>query len=931
MDRENKAELMSRWREEQKKKKKAIKRAHYEKNRKELIKKAVERKQQQKAVASKTRAQRQKITKGGNGKSTARVRKFRQNKAEKEEKKKAQSRERSKKYRNKKKAAEMMTETEEMDSVVTPDVAVFKSRMAKKRAVDKSRKALPATPSKKVEVVEKLVQSPQTRKALQKKGLIKSPEEEKEMEALRAITTDLSSGIKHLKRNNKNEGRAAFGAMKSLAFGETVKEKRLTSTVSKLVSLDRRSVSRGIKRRFEVLKGDEPSWLLTKRKPRVDSLSEEVKNSVCLYWTFEASRPTGDKKDIIKKRIGPKLYIEHAKHVLEQTQSEAYFNFRAANPEVKISQRKFEGLKPYFVKGAKERDRRSCLCRKHEEGRIVFSECLKFRKNALNENSTLEIQVPASLNEAVEMTLCPKPEGSDFHRLSCIDRSCEECGTHLFKLLPEEQSEEGTTKWKRFDYVLTGKVTASGEPQKKIALVQKETCPKELFQYFFKLLEEYPYHQFMAIWQRKQLDELLENLPLGHVVSIHDYSESYSCRGQNEIQSQYFDVNKASLHITVLFRHASACDEKESTAEEPIIIKEHIFVISDDPVQDYDSVHHAQLLVGKYLTDDLKLNVTKLHEFTDGCAAQYKSRHCIGDLSCSLADFGFTIQRNFFETSHAKGKQDAAGSHVKQQASLAVVRGTATITNAKDLCDHLTSHFSKPAQSSFPARSKSVSLNKRIFFYVPSEGPDAILRKREGRKFETIKGIRKLHSVVTTPEQCKVLVRKRSCYCGECLFDNFDDCQNKELVDGLQEIILAREASGATTRAQNETPVAEPVHLHVADLVGKDSIIAIAADEDDSYDYYLLKVTSEGPVVLREDVTDDYGCAFPAGSSVLKGHFFLRDNLIDMTYKLDQKKVAVVFPGTVRYVCSELIQRGRGRNKVFQVAWDVHEDIIASL
>ena len=44
----------------------------------------------------------------------------------------------------------------------------------------------------------------------------------------------------------------------------------------------------------------------------------------------------------------------------------------------------------------------------------------------------------------------------------------------------------------------------------------------------------------------------------------------------------------------------------------------------------------------------------------------------------------------------------------------------------------------------------------------------------------------------------------------------------------------------------------------MADLVGKDSIIAIAADEDDSYDYYLLKVTSEGPFELREDVTDDY-------------------------------------------------------------------------
>ena len=168
MERENKAELMRRWREEQKEKKKAIKKAHYEKNRKELIQKAVERKQQ-KAVALKTRAQSRKITKGGNGKSTARVRKFRQNKAEEEEKKRAQSRERSKKYRDKKKAAEMVVDTDETDPVETPDMAVFKSRMAKKRAVDKTRKVLPATPNKKVEVVEKLVH------VMEKKAVLKNP------------------------------------------------------------------------------------------------------------------------------------------------------------------------------------------------------------------------------------------------------------------------------------------------------------------------------------------------------------------------------------------------------------------------------------------------------------------------------------------------------------------------------------------------------------------------------------------------------------------------------------------------------------------------------------------------------------------------------------------------------------------------------------
>ena len=64
---------------------------------------------------------------------------------------------------------------------------------------------------------------------------------------------------------------AVFGAMKSLAFGETVKKERLACSLSKMVSLD---TSWGIKCRADVLKGDEPSWIITKRKPRIDSVNE---------------------------------------------------------------------------------------------------------------------------------------------------------------------------------------------------------------------------------------------------------------------------------------------------------------------------------------------------------------------------------------------------------------------------------------------------------------------------------------------------------------------------------------------------------------------------------------------------------------------------------------------------------------------------------
>ena len=244
-----------------------------------------------------------------------------------------------------------------------------------------------------------------------------------------------------------------------------------------------------------------------------------------------------------------------------------------------------------------------------------------------------------------------------------------------------------------------------------------------MLQYFADLLKEYPYYSFMAKWQRDQMDNLIEHLPLNEVVCVYDYSEGYSCRQQDELQSEYFDVAKVSLHITILYRHAvEFVDGKTSTEEDPQIIKEHLFVISDDEVQDFHSVHKAQELVKGCLEEQLQIKVNKLHEFTDGCAAQYKSRHCIGDLSCCLFDYGFQIQRSYFETSHAKGEQDAAGANIKQKLSQAVLRKTAVIRNAKDMTDFLTENFSTPSASSFASRTKAVGLARRVFFYVPTEG-----------------------------------------------------------------------------------------------------------------------------------------------------------------------------------------------------------------
>ena len=53
---------------------------------------------------------------------------------------------------------------------------------------------------------------------------------------------------------------------------------------------------------------------------------------------------------------------------------------------------------------------------------------------------------------------------------------------------------------------------------------------------------------------------------------MHDYSENYACHHQNEIQSQYFDMGKVRLHVTILYRPVSPLNgaEVEGGADVPV-------------------------------------------------------------------------------------------------------------------------------------------------------------------------------------------------------------------------------------------------------------------------------------------------------------------------------------------------------------------------
>ena len=58
--------------------------------------------------------------------------------------------------------------------------------------------------------------------------------------------------MNEVKKHNSTDKRAAYSSFKSLAFGENIRKSWSKKSLSKIVSLDERSIAQGINRRMEI-------------------------------------------------------------------------------------------------------------------------------------------------------------------------------------------------------------------------------------------------------------------------------------------------------------------------------------------------------------------------------------------------------------------------------------------------------------------------------------------------------------------------------------------------------------------------------------------------------------------------------------------------------------------------------------------------------
>lgn len=263
--------------------------------------------------------------------------------------------------------------------------------------------------------------------------------------------------------------------------------------------------------------------------------------------------------------------------------------------------------------------------------------------------------------------------------------------------------------------------------------VKISATAKELEEAFQKDMKDFKVHIFNIKQQYAAYKSLRENLSSSEALIHIDFSENFSCKLSEEIQSFHFGGSRqqATLHTGVIYVH------QKSTP------------ISFASVS--NSLNHGPPAIWAHLKYPLSILKSEfpefktLHFFSDGPSTQYRQKNNFF-LFCNLVfDYGFSCATwSYFEASHGKGASDGVGGALKRLANNFVAYGN-DIPNAQILFDVL---------------SKNSNVN---VFFVEEEEVNEIFKVLP-EKIKTLKGTRLIHQI-STHKKGEIFYREISCYC----------------------------------------------------------------------------------------------------------------------------------------------------------------------
>ena len=648
------------------------------------------------------------------------------------------------KDRDRKRATRAAKKLSKQESTQHPDFTPQQgySQSAKRKALGRLWDKLPSDPNKFAELVSELTKTkrltPRKKAALEARGIAKSSRRQLDFGRNKAWE-NVKRCISELKSRRDDKG----------------KERRRIIAASMLIEKRyrlRRQLARDLGVRpnyFTNLDQRTESEASTLRRPRSDRTCMDVIREIQdTYRSSEVSRtlPTmrNVKSDLKERRV------------MEVTVNRAYDIWKKKSPQTDVSLSSFQKLSPEDVLLQRRTRLIQCLCE--------YCTDIMLKLKVLN-------QVASACNlpgckivdkyELIANTVCPKENGDANFNLKCLDRNCDECGVKLLDNKYERlvatngDRETGWLKWENRSYVHLNR------PKTKRVIAEKTGTVRQLIRELEEESVPLAKHVFVANWQQSMYSKICKELDATTVVFVMDFAGNYACVLQDEIQSVHWATEQVTVHPIVAFYY---CQE-HAIPDDFHVTQEAIVIISNDLKHDAHAVDHFQKLALEHLREKRGRCVNTLVEFTDGCAAQYKSKMPFADISFSQQELDVNIERHFFGSRHGKGPSDGVSGVVKSAVRRAVVTRQAIINTAEAMFNYCAENLTRSDCKS----------QKRDFIFVKA---GEINRQRPDREVKSaLPGTRLLHAVRSV-EPGVVAVRLLSCFCHACRNDECGNCHN---------------------------------------------------------------------------------------------------------------------------------------------------------
>jgi hypothetical protein len=160
------------------------------------------------------------------------------------------------------------------------------------------------------------------------------------------------------------------------------------------------------------------------------------------------------------------------------------------------------------------------------------------------------------------------------------------------------------------------------------------------------------------------------SVPPSTLISYVDFFENYTLKVQNEIQSMHWHNDQITILVHITYR---LNPDWHAENDEPLLLKEFHYYVSDDKTHDSLFVQHCFMLNW----DDVKSQgfMPENHiVWSDGCSRQFKSArawyfisHYPNLTSSTTMREGCQMVWNYFVLGHGKGEVDGAGALMKRE------------------------------------------------------------------------------------------------------------------------------------------------------------------------------------------------------------------------------------------------------------------------